>query len=177
MADDELTTQLRRWGFHTVNRFAANDDGPSTGDSVLAKTRDLAPVTRERFEQKLIGRDGDARLRFMAAKAGVKGLRKLPAWSCEPIRSRNDADRPHDRRAVVDLGVPEELRWIDRAIAQVERQHPIRAACLREEYCGTGTQRMKACRVSRDKGIRLSVRQYRYELQRGLDWLRGRQAA
>lgn len=177
MADDEMINQLRRWGYATVNRFAANDDGPSAGDSVLAKTRDLAPGTRENFERQLIGRDGEARLRWMAAKADVKGLAKLPAWSCDPIRSRNDADAPHERHAVVDLGVPDDLRWIDRALASLERQFPVRAMVVREEFCGVGTHRMKAGRVARLYGGQLSVRQYRYELQRGLDWMRGRVAA
>lgn len=179
MAEDELKTQLRRWGYATVTRFAANDDGPSMGDSVLVHVREMGagPKQKAKDDRELVKRDGDARLRLMAKAAGVKGLTKLPAWSCDPIRSRNDADRPHDRHAVVDLGIPDDLRWIERAVFRLEERFPMRALILREEFCGTGTQRMKAARVASRYEGRLSVRQYRYELQLALEWMRGKLAA
>lgn len=75
------------------------------------------------------------------------------------------------------MGVPDELRWIDRALAQLSRETPMRALILREEFCGVGTHRMKAARIEHQYGGTLTVRQYRYELQRALDWMRGRKAA
>lgn len=179
MIDDELKAQLKRWGYATVTRFAANDDGPSMGDSVLVSVREMGagPKQQARDDRDLVKRDGDARLRHMARYAGVQGLTKLPSWSCDPIRARNDADRPHTRHAVVDIGIPDDLRWIESAVAVMSRQFPIRAAVLREEFCETGTQRAKAARVAARYGGKLSVWLYRRELAMGLEWLRMRGAA
>lgn len=177
MMEDQLKTQLRRWGYAVVTRYASNDDGPRTGNSVLSRSRELAPGTRENYRRQVLGRNGDSRLRMMAKATEVPGLRKLPFWSCDPMPAKNDADAPHDRAAVVDLGIPDDLRWIDDAIRSLSRQYPVRASVLREEFCGTGTQRMKAGRVQRGYGGTLSIRQYRYELSLGLEWLRGKVAS
>ena len=53
----------------------------------------------------------------------------------------------------------------------------LRSMVLREEFTGTGTQRMKAGRVARAYGGELTLRQYRAELQRALDWMGGKRAA
>lgn len=179
MADDELQQQMKRWGHATVARFAANDDGPSAGDNILAKQRDLGMKSKRKAddEREIVKRGGVERRRFMAAKAGVKHLHILPTWAVDPVPCRNDADRPHERTAVVDIGVPDELQWIDRALSQLSRESPMRALVLREEFCGVGTQAMKAGRVEKLYGGTLTLRQYRYELQRALDWMRGKRAA
>lgn len=179
MIDDELKAQLKRWGYATVTRFAANDDGPSMGDSVLVSVREMGagPKQQAKDDRDLVKRDGDARLRHMARYAGVQGLTKLPSWSCDPIRARNDADRPHTRHAVVDIGIPDDLRWIERAVFKLEQHFPMRALIIREEFCGTGTQRMKAARVAAKYQGTLTVRQYRYELNLALEWMRGKLAA
>jgi hypothetical protein len=180
MADDELTAQLKRWGIATMARFAINDDGPSAGDHILAKNRDLAPGSRENFERELVGRDGGDRRRYMARMASSDKLKLsiIPVWAVDPVRGRNDAGRPRElERQWIDLGVPDELRWIDSALAQMSRSHPIRALILREEYCGAGTHAAKCARVQYEYGGTLSVRQYRAELKRGLEWLDGKRAA
>lgn len=203
--NDELKTQLRRWGFMTVNRYARTWDGPSGGDSILVQAKDLAPGTRENAARRLAGRDGGERRRFMAEKASTQrcegcggdvgpkddacpacgmvpmgarlSLRTIPIWAVEPVRAANNASRPHENHAVIDLGIPDDLRWIESAVASLGRQYPIRAEVLREEFCGVGTQRMKAGRVERKYGGKLSVRQYRYELSLGLEWMRAKLAA
>lgn len=177
---DELTEQLKRWGHATVARFAANDDGPSAGDHILARQRDLALKSKRKREDEYrpVGRDGSDRRRFMAARSGVRGMTITPTWAVDPVRSRNDADHPHDRPVVrVDIGIPDELRWIDRAVSQLARAHPIRALVLREEYCGVGTQERKAAAVQHAYGGRVTVRQYRDQLRLAREWLRGRMAA
>lgn len=175
-SQDELRDLLRRWGYATVNRFVSTD--PDDGEeSILSKNRSLAPGTKENFLRQVVGRNGHERRAYMAQRAKVKGLALLPAWSCEPVRAANDADRPHERRAVIDLGIPHDLRWIDGAITSLGRQWPLRAMIIREEYCGTGAQQEKASRIEEAYGGVLSLRQYRYELARALDWMRGRQAA
>ena len=176
MADDMLIAELRRWGIATASRFAYQRDGRGTGDSVLSKTFQVP--NGKKVERELVRRDGSDRRELMARRAGVKGLAILPMWACDPVRAANDADPPHEREPVhIDVGIPDDLSWIDRALSQMSRQHPVRALCIREEYTGQGTQRMKAARVERIYGGTLTVRQYRYELQRGLDWMRGSIAA
>ncbi len=174
---DELVQELKRWGLATVSRFARMEDGPSRGDSVMAKAPDFAPGTRERAERQLIGRDGRSRRLYMAGKIKC-GVRSVPIWSCDPVPARNDADRPHDNpAALVDLGLPDDLLWVDALIRGLERQHQVRGMIVREEYTGAGTQAMKVRRVELAYGGKLSLRQYRYELQRAMDWMRGRREA
>ncbi|KAF1016198.1 MAG: hypothetical protein GAK31_01687 [Stenotrophomonas maltophilia] len=175
-SNDPLTEQLRRWGHAQVNRFALSRADRST--HVLDKARDMAPLTRERALQDLADRDGSDRRRLMAAGSGVKGLRVVPMWAADPIRAANDADRPHDNPEIaVDVGVPDELRWIDRALASMERQHPMRALIVRTEFTVSASQAVKARMVAETYGGGLTVRQYRYELAKAIDWFRGRAAA
>lgn len=173
---DPLTEELRRWGHAQANRFALSRVDRSV--HVLDKVRDHAPLTRERALQDLVGRDGAERRRLMAAGSGVQGLRIVPLWAADPIRASNDADHPHDNPEIaVDVGVPDELRWIDRALASMERQYPLRALVLHTEFTVAASQAVKARMVAEKYGGTLSVWQYRRELQRGLDWLTGAQAA
>lgn len=204
---DELKDQLKRWGMATVARLAGNDDGFSMGDSVLAKQRDLGMRSklRKADDHEIVGRDGEERRRYMAAKASMDRcagcgallspterkcpvcgaahagaklrLAVLPMWAVDPIPARNDAARPFDREPIpVDL-VPDDLQWINRALARLAREFPLREMIVREEFCGTGTHEMKAGRVQQRYGGKLTVRQYRTELQRALEWIRGSKAA
>lgn len=173
---DPLTEELRRWGHAQVNRFALSRADRSA--HVLERARDMAPKTPERAMRDLVARDGTDRRRLMAAGSGVKGLRIVPLWAADPIRAANDADRPHDNPEIaVDVGVPDELRWIDRALASMERQHPLRALIVRTEFTVPASQAVKARMVAEQYGGSLTLRQYRYELAKALDWTRGRAAA
>ncbi|OBU73888.1 hypothetical protein A9K61_04265 [Stenotrophomonas maltophilia] len=173
---DPLTEELRRWGHAQVNRFALSRADRSV--HVLDKVRDHAPMTRERAIQDLVGRDGTDRRRLLAAGVGVKGLRMVPLWAADPIRASNDADHPHDNPEIaVDVGVPDELRWIDRALASMERQYPMRALILRTEFTVSASQAVKARMVAGKYDGNLTLRQYRYELGRGIDSMRGAMAA
>ena len=69
---------------------------------MLDKVRDHAPLTRERAMQDLVGRDGESRRRFMAARSGVQGMQLLPTWAVDPIRAVNDAS--HHPRSAGDCG-------------------------------------------------------------------------
>lgn len=114
----------------------------------------------------------------MAARSGVQGMSMLPMWAVSPIRSANDADHPHDNPEIaVDVGVPDELRWVDRGLASMERQYPMRALILRTEFTVSASQAVKVRMVAEQYGGSLTLRQYRYELSRGLDWIEGRMAA
>lgn len=182
---EQLMQQMTRWGIVQATRYAANDDGPSHGDSVLARQADLGlryKAKRDK-ERKPLGRCGEDRRRFMARKIAEESdgrlrLPILPQWSVDPIPSKNDAGPPRDLPvARVDLGVPDDLRWIDRAISQMWREAPIRALVIRVEFTTAGTHRMKAARAAAEYGGEITVRQYRYELHRALDWMLGRMAA
>lgn len=153
---DPLTEELRRWGHAQVNRFTLSRADRSV--HVLDKVRDQAPLTRERAIQDLVDRDGTDRRRLMAAGAGVKGLYIVPTWAADPIRASNDADHPHDTPEIaVDVGVPDELRWIDRALASMEWQYPMRALILRTEFTVSASQAVKARMVVEKYGGTLSV--------------------
>lgn len=170
--NDPLTDQLRRWGHAEVNRFALSRADRSM--HVLDKVRDHAPLTRERAARELVGRDGAERRRFMAARSGVQGMSMLPMWAVSPIRSANDADHPYDNPEIaVDTGTPDELRWVDRAMASMHRQYPLRALIVRTEFTVSASQAVKAHMVADQYGGKLSTWQYRRESQRGVDWLRG----
>jgi len=134
----------------------------------MAKRLCGASTRWTRAIQDLVGRDGTDRRRLLAAAAGVKGLRMVPMWAADPIRASNDASHPHDLPEVaVDIGIPDELRWIDRALASMERQYPLRALILRTEFTVSASQAVKARMVAEKYGGTLSVWQYRRELQMG----------
>lgn len=174
--DDPLTEQLRRWGHAQVNRFALSRADRSV--HVLDKVRDHAPLTRERALQDLVGRDGGSRRRFMAARSGVQGMQILPTWAVDPIRAANDASHPQDLPEIaVDVGIPDELRWVDRALASMARQYPLRALIVHTEFTVSASQAVKARMVAEQYGGELSIWQYRRELQRGVDFMGGRIAA
>lgn len=174
--NDPLTEQLRRWGHAQVNRFALSRADRSV--HVLDKVRDHAPLTRERAMQDLVGRDGESRRRFMAARSGVQGMQMLPTWAVDPVRAANDADKPHDNAEIaVDMGTPDELRWVDRALASMARQYPMRALILRTEFTVSASQAVKARMVAEQYGGTLTLRQYRYELEKAMHWFQGRLAA
>ncbi|WP_164280638.1 hypothetical protein [Stenotrophomonas indicatrix] len=173
---DPLTEELRRWSHAQVNRFVLSRADRSV--HVLDKVRDHAPLTRHRALQDLVERDGAGRRRFMAERSGVKGMAMLPIWAVDPIRASNDSDHPHDNPEIaVDVGVPDELRWIDRALASMERQYPMRALILRTEFTVSASQAVKARMVAEKYDGKLTLRQYRYELGRGIDSMRGAMAA
>lgn len=183
--DDDLIRQLQSWGFHQVNRYrpyAANDDGETAGrDHPISRAREFAPMTRQNVAKVLLGRDGRSRRRLMAAgmydderKSQILDI--VPTWACDPVPASNDAGRPvaTSYEAAPDAGTPDDLRWIDRALAEMSRSAPFRALVVRQEFCGRGTQKEKAAAIAETYGGSVTVRQYRHELGRALDWMRGR---
>lgn len=182
--DDHLGKQLRSWGFAKVNRYTAARDPEATPDvHPISRARQFAPMTREKAALTLVGRATERR-RLMAKQLEDCGVGILPADFVDPIRcveSRIDGPipRPHEAKqgAAVDRGVPEDLRWIDRAISELSRVSKIRALCLEVEFCELGTHDRKAVIAAGRYGGKLSVWQYRRELRLALDWLRMKQVA
>ena len=128
-------------------------------------------MTREKFQNQLVGRDGGDRRRMMARAAGVAGMRIVPQWSCDPVSGKET--RHMGPVASVDRGLPPDLRIIDRALMDLYRANTMRGLCLRIEYTGFGRHPDKAMEVARAMRIpELSVRKYRDELRMGREWLR-----
>ena len=174
MEADDVKEALRAWGLATVNRFAYQRADRTV--HVLAKVRSEAPGTRERAERKLVGRDGTSRRRMMGGAAGLRGV--VPMWACDPVRAANDASHPHDNPEIaVDQGIPEEYKWIERAIASLERTRPMQALVVRTEYTVSASQKVKARMIRDDYGGHFSKDMYRKELQRAIDWIAGARAA
>jgi len=174
--EDPMVQALRAWGHAQANRYALSHADRSV--HVLDKARDFAPGTKERALRDLVGRDGSGRRQFMARRSGVDAMHILPTWAVDPVRSTNDADQPHDNPEIaVDVGIPDNLRWVESALVAMERQNLLRALIVRTEYAVAASQAVKARMVAEKYGGALSVWQYRRELQHGVNWLQGRQAA
>ncbi len=171
---DELDVLLRAWGDAQIGRHkAANDDRDTRdpGSHPISKAREFAPMTREKFARQVAGRDGRDRRRLMASGAGVKKMRIVPAWACDPVRGKET--RHMGPVASVDKGLPAELRIVDRAVMDLYRANTLRGLCLRIEYTGFGRQTDKAETVARAMRIKeLPLRRYRDELGKAKDWLR-----
>lgn len=192
MTPKEVREILREWGLATVNRYCYSHSERSTHK--LQQARDMAPGTKERAAKMLMGRDGTDRRRLMAAAAGVKGMDVAPMWSCDPIRASNDADHPHERAEIaVDVGIPEGLIGVDRAVTQLARRYPLRGSVVRTEYTVSAKQAAKVRIAVREfekdmarllgvdpkpedenAPVALTLRQYRLELDKALEWLSAR---
>ncbi|WP_372174388.1 hypothetical protein [Xanthomonas axonopodis] len=174
--EDPLLAELRRWGYAHANRYTLSRADRSR--HVLENAQDYAPKTVEQAFCELVERDGRQRRRFMAERAGLTALGEIPLWAVDPVRARNDADRPHDNPEIaVDIGIPDDLRWIDRALASMSRQFPLRVLVVRTEFTVAASQTVKARMVAEQYGGTVSIWQYRRELQRGIDFMGGRMAA
>lgn len=172
MQPEEIKAALKAWGHASANRYAYSRGDRSV--HALEKVRDHAPGTVDNALRQLIDRDGRERRRFMAARAGVRGLKIVPMWAVDPIRASNDADRPHDNpERAVDLGIPDHLRWLDYLIREMDRRRPMMAACVREEYATVGSQAVKAHRVKErlDYDGQFSKWMYRAELDKAVLWI------
>lgn len=173
----DICDRLKEWGVATVARHARQHDGPSHGDSALSKSLPIG--SRKDFLVSIAGRDGRSRRAYMASgmrdEHGHRLMAMVPTWACDPVPAKNDASHPVSHAtAWVDIGLPDEARPTDDAIAQMARTHPLRAAIVREEYTTTGKQEIKAGRVQAKYGGKLTLRQYRHELEKAKEWLRGR---
>lgn len=176
MQAEEVRAMLREWGQATVNRYCYTRSDRSV--HMLEQARDMAPGTKERALRDLVSRDGTDRRRLMARAAGVPQMDIAPMWSCDPIRASNDADHPHERMEIaVDTGIPDRLMWVERAIVQLGRQYPLRGLVIRVEYTFAGSQAAKCHRAADLYGGGLTLRQYRSELAKSLEWFAGRIAA
>jgi hypothetical protein len=168
---DHVIEELRRWGVAEANRYAIR--GSDRGGHALERARDMAPGTRERALQKLVGRDGTSRRRRMAQSVGIESMRLLPMWAVDPVRFSDDGDKPRDiAETAVDMGIPDDLLWVASALASMRRQFPIRAEVCRTEFTVSASRRIKAKMVQEGYGGRFTERQYRTELEKGIEWFR-----
>lgn len=182
-----IRDDLRRW----ANAKSWRMERSETGTHALSRAREFAPMTRAKAEKRLLGRDGISRRLLMGEAAGrvmrnplgeVVRVLPVPIWACDPVPCRNDAGSGGAEAPITPQSAawvdptPDDLHWIDRALAQLERVNRVRMLVLREEFMGTGTQRMKAARVAEEYGGTLTVWQYRAELSKALAFLEVRGA-
>lgn len=195
MKPDEMKLILREWGMATVNRYCVTRADRSV--HMLDQAREMAPGTVANATKALVGRDGEGRRILMAKAAEVPKMRIVPKWACDPIRATNNAGRPHDNQEIaVDGGIPAHLMWVEREIASMRRQFLLRALVVTTEYTVSASQAVKAriaCREfekemaqrlrvepppeDTDAAPALTVRQYRAELEKSIDWFLYRVAA
>ena len=176
MQPDEIRAILREWGMATVNRYCVTRGDRSI--HVLSNVMDMRPKSKEDAERPLIPRDGTDRRKLMAKKTGIEGMTLLPMWAVDPIRSSNDAASPHEREEIaVDAGIPDRLMWVEREVASLRRAFPLRALVIRTEYTVSASQAVKAHMVQEEYGGTLTLRQYRAELEKSIDWFVYRKAA
>lgn len=177
MQPEDVKAALKAWGHATVNRFALSGADRST--NVLASNlRNLPVQSKSNDDRELVKRDGRSRRLRMAGalrapikdgKGGIQ-IKYVPLWACDPIPARNDADRPHDNpEAAVDLGIPDDLRWVDAAVIRIERQNPLRGLVLRTEYTVSASQKIKAKMVAETYGGKFSKDMYRRELDKAIE--------
>lgn len=146
---DGIEELLRAWGDALVCR--AEGIPRSSGRlHMLEKGRAFAPMTRDRAEKRLIGRDGYSRRLYMGAAAGLSGA--VPKWTCDPVPCTSSRSGPaRDRSA----GLPDHLRRVNDAVRALGLCDDLAAQALRQQYTGRGTQA--------DMAERLGVSRSRFE--------------
>jgi hypothetical protein len=180
MQPDEMRKILKEWGIATVNRYCYTRGDRSI--HVLSQVRDMQPKTKEDALRPLIPRDGSARRRLMAAgipwdKPGNR-MEMVPMWAAEPIRASNDACPPADLPEIaVDAGIPDHLIWVERELISLKRAYPMRELVVRTEYTVSASQAVKVNMVKDEYDGDLTLRQYRMELEKSIDWFVYRMAA
>ena len=170
MVDPTLDAALRAWGHAQVNRYAVRQTaGERSAAHPLRQAMDVAPGTTARALARLRGRDGHSRRAYMARD--IEGMRVAPMWSCDPVSCHDDAARPHDPPEIAhDMGIPDDLRWVDDAIRRLSRVSEITAAVLSVEFTAPSTARQaaRARMVAERTGIQMQARRYRSELRSAL---------
>ena len=173
---DALDEKLRAWGTAQAGRYVHKDKHDGPGSHPISRAREFAPMSRQKFMKKVLGRDGSSRRRLMAQQVGMKRLRMVPAYAVDPVPCKETRHMGPSQSAI-DTGIPPDLRLVDRAAMELYRSNTLRGLCLRMEYCGHGPQVQKAEQVARALGQPVGLRTYRDELRLAREWLRGRIAA
>lgn len=183
MTPDDLKAQLNAWGHATINRYSLDggERGERTVVHVMTKAREMAPGPKQEKDRKLIDRSGISRRVRMAQSVMIAGVRAVPLWACQAVPDHDDSDRPHDNPQIaVDVGISDDLRWVDDAIQRMRRQTPLRALVIEVEYTARAGQQKKAEIVAKRFGGKFSYSMYRRELEKAhevLLWERRNAAA
>lgn len=167
MIDQSLDSALRAWGHAQVNRYAVRQTaGERSGTHPLRQAMDVAPGTAARALARLRGRDGHSRRTYMARD--LEDRRIVPMWACDPVAAHDDASRPHDPPEIAhDMGIPDDLRWVEDAVGRLRRVSPTTAAVLYVEYTAPplARQNARARMVTEQTGVHMQARRYREELK------------
>lgn len=170
--DEHIEELLRQWGAAQNGRVSwseRGEDREAPDVHPIARSIPFAPKTRHRAALRLAGRDGESRLRLMASRAGVQGMRKVPTWAADPIRCKET--RLSGPIAAVDGGIPPNLMRVHQAMLDLYRRDPKRGLCLRLQYTMKLPHAELAERVSQAIGEPVNVRAYREELKMAREWV------
>lgn len=171
---DQLKIELARWAEFQSMRHqppAKDEDGP--GFHPLSRAREFAPGTRQAAAKALKGRNGYGRLAYMGERgSAVSGSDIAPSWSCDPIVC-TETRHYGPPLASIDRGIPPGWEWVDHGLAALQREHRVRAICVRVEVTVQASQGTKARIAAEEYGGHLSKWQYRRELQLGLSFMAG----
>jgi len=167
---EDVEKLLSEWG--ALSKYTAQRKEGTTDAHILERGRAFAPGTRQRAAARLVGRDGFDRRRIMAAGLASCGINIVGTNFVDPIPC-NESRHVGPHQSVAD-SVPPHLRRINAIASDLYRADTLCGLCLRQEYCGYGTQADKAARVGVALGMAIGVRIYREALARAKGWVMGR---
>jgi hypothetical protein len=151
--------------------------GKSADVHVLAKARQFAPGTTERYKLQLVGRDGRSRRAYMAEMMGASDfsrMRVVPMWAVDPVPCSSSKRGGGICNYAADSGLPPHLMRIDKMARELYRADYIAWACLRIQYTHRASRIDKAGYASEAAKQPITPRQYSEYLRRGRDWMRAR---
>lgn len=169
MNTDQLDDLLCQWG--ALSKYPTTPREPKD-DHALQRGRQFAPGTRARAVQQLVARSGSERRSYMARDLAECGVKTVSMSYCDPIpctETRRSGARDNGLNAT-----PEHLRPIEAAARELQDADAMMGLCLRQEYCGYGSQAAKAETVAEAIGKPVGLRVYREALAGAKGWMRGR---
>lgn len=166
---DQLEAMLRHWGRVWGEAPPREwDEGCSTVYHPIATAMQYAPARHQSITRRDVARVRTA-LRSRLIHLGRDGENTIPtpSWAVDPIKGR-------DNGGGAGLHVDPIADAVERGALDLHRAYPLRAVCLRIEYCTRGRQREKAERAGSIINMRLALRRYRWELDLARAWMSGR---
>lgn len=174
---DGVEELLIAWGDAQSGRHETYSLGKTPDVHILAKARQFAPVTKEKFIRQIMGRDGRSRRAYMVQamngdKPPTSRMRLVPMWAVDPVPCSSSKKGGGVCNYAADSGLPPHLRRVDLAAMELYRADLLAGVCLRMQYLWNSPQTVKAEYASRAAQQPVSLRQYREHLRRARHWMR-----
>jgi hypothetical protein len=172
MTDNELEELLRQWG--ALSKYTEARKEGASDFHALQRAREFAPGTRARAAMRLVGRDGHDRRKLMARELGACGVRLVPMDYVDPVKGSDSRKGGGVSSCPARDDTPPHLRPVAAAALHLYRVDTLKGLCLRQEYCGYGSQSDKADRVSLAMESPVGLRMYREALAHARGWMQAR---